>query len=131
MEEFDTLQARYITGTKGKGSVNAVPPKRTKKEKMYLLIPFVLKDAMRGGYGGICCGIVGEQWSWFCSKANNNCTMRDHRTKMWKYTDMVDGYYNNNPVTGRAFMELCLPKAAALRSPTFGDLLNDGEGKSL
>ena len=50
---------------------------------------------------------------------------------MWKYTDMVDGYYIKDPVTGRAFPEPCLPKAVALRSPTFNDLLNDGEGKSL
>ena len=41
------------------------------------------------------------------------------------------GYYINDPVTGRAFTEPCLPKVAALRSPTFGDLLNNGKGKSL
>ena len=43
---------------------------------------------------------------------------------------MVDGYYND-PVTGRAFSEPCLPKATALRSPTFNDILNNGEGKSI
>ena len=43
---------------------------------------------------------------------------------------MVDGFYINDHVNGRAFTEPCLPKAAALRSPTFGDLFNDGEGKS-
>ncbi len=50
---------------------------------------------------------------------------------MWKYTNMVDGFYINIVVTGRAFLEPCLSKVAALRSPTFDDLLNDGEGKSL
>ena len=49
---------------------------------------------------------------------------------MWKYTNMVDGFYINGHVNGRAFTEPCLPKAPALRSPTFGDLFNDGEGKS-
>ena len=84
-----------------------------------------------GGSEDLCCGIMGEQWSCFCSKMDYECTVRDHRKKMWKYTDMLDGYYINNPVTCRAFLEPCLPKMAALRSLTFNDLLKDREGKSL
>jgi hypothetical protein len=121
---------KYVTSIDGKHFDDAFPPKR-KKEKRYLLIPFVLEEAMMGGMEEVCCGIVGEQWSCFCSKTSYDCTVRDPRKKMWKYTDMVNGFYINNPVTGRAFPEPCLLKVAALRSPTFGDLLNDGEGKSL
>ena len=89
LDEFDALQARYVTATEGKRSVDAVPPKRKKKEKTYLLIPFILEDAMRGDYGDICCSIVGEQWSWFCLKADKDCTVRYYQTKMWKHTSMV------------------------------------------
>ena len=46
-----------------------------------------------GGSEDLCCGIVGEQWSCFCLKTNYKCTIWDHRKKMWKYTNMVDGYY--------------------------------------
>ena len=118
-------EEQYDTSIERNRFIDAFPPKR-KKEKTYLLIPFVLKDAMMGGSDDICCGIVGEQWSRFCSSI-----VRDHRKKMWKYTNMVDRYYINESVTSRAFLEPCLPKAAALRFPTFSDLLNNGEGKSL
>jgi hypothetical protein len=58
LEEFDTLQERYVTRIEGKHSVDAFPLKRKKKEKRYLLIPFVPEDAMRGGLDDICCGII-------------------------------------------------------------------------
>ncbi len=45
--------------------------------------------------------------------------------------DMEDGFYINDTGVGRAFGEPCLPLAAAVRSPTFKDLVEDGEGKTL
>ena len=53
---------KYVTSIDGKRFVDAIPLKR-KKEKTYLHIPFVLKEAMMGGLKDVCCGIVGEQWS--------------------------------------------------------------------
>ena len=44
---------------------------------------------------------------------------------------MEDGFYINDAGVGRAFGESCLPLAAALRSPTFKDLPDNGEGKTL
>ncbi len=50
---------------------------------------------------------------------------------MFNAMDMEDGFYINDAGAGRAFGEPCLPLAAAVRSPTFKDLLEDGEGKTL
>jgi hypothetical protein len=50
---------------------------------------------------------------------------------MFDVMDMEDGFYINDAGVGRAFWEQCLPLAAALRSPTFKDLVKDGEGKTL
>ena len=86
---------------------------------------------MAGGADTICCGIVGEG-SRFCSKLSRHCSVRDHsRKKMFKVMDMEDGFYINDTGAGRAFGEPCLPLAVALRSPTFKDLVEDGEGKTL
>ncbi len=68
----------------------------------------------------------------FCSKLSRHCSVRDHsRKKMFKVMDMEDGFYINDTGAGRAFGEPCLPLAVALRSPTFKDLVEDGEGKTL
>ena len=50
---------------------------------------------------------------------------------MFNVMDMEDGFYINDAGAGRAFGEPCLPLAAAVRSPTFKDLVEDGEGKTL
>ena len=44
---------------------------------------------------------------------------------------MEDDFYINDAGVGQALGEPCLPLAAALRSPTFKDLLDDGEGMTL
>ena len=50
---------------------------------------------------------------------------------MYNMMVMEDGVYINDVRVGRAFGEPCLPLAAATRSLTFQDLLDEGEGKSL
>ena len=50
---------------------------------------------------------------------------------MFNVMDMEDGFYINDAGVGRAFGGPCLPLAAAVRSPTFKDLVEDGEGKTL
>jgi hypothetical protein len=104
---------------------------RRKTEKMFFLLPFNLQEVMDGVADVICCGVVGEG-SRFCSKLAGNCVVRDHWSKkMYDVMEMEDGFYINDAGVGRAFGEPCLPLAAALRSPTFKDLLEDGEGKTL
>ena len=105
---------------------------RRKTKKTFFLLDFNLNEVTGGGADIICCGVVGEG-SWFCSKLTRDCTVRDHgsKKKMYAMMDMEDGYYINDVRVGRAFGEPCLPLAAALRSPTFTDLLGDGEGKTL
>ena len=105
---------------------------RRKIEKTFSLLPFDLQEVMDRGTDVICCGIVGEG-SQFCSKLADNCIVRDHwsRKKMFDVMEMEDGFYINDAGVGRAFGESCLPLAAALRSPTFKDLLDNGEGKTL
>jgi hypothetical protein len=98
---------------------------------MFSLLPFNLQDVMDGGADNICCGIVGEG-SRFCSKLSRHCWVKDHsRKRMFNVMDMEDGFYINDAGAGRAFGEPCLPLAAAVRSPTFRDLVEDGEGKTL
>ena len=103
-----------------------------KTEKTIFLLPFNLQEMMGGGADTLCCGVVGEG-SRFCSKLGRHCLVRDHwrRKKMYDVMDMKDGFYINDAGSGRAFGEPCLPLTAALRSPTFKDLLEDGEGKTL
>ena len=106
---------------------------RCKTEKTFFLLPFNLQEVMDGGADVICCAVMGEG-SRFCSKLAGNCGgVRDHwsRKKMYDVMEMEDGFYINDARVGQAFGELCLPLAAALRSPTFKDLLDDGEGKTL
>jgi hypothetical protein len=105
---------------------------RRKIKKTFSLLPFDLQEVMDGGTVVICCSIMGEE-SQFCSKLAGNCVVSDHwsRKKMYDVMEMEDGFYINDAEVGRAFGEPCLPLAAALRSPTFKDLLNDGEGKTL
>ena len=50
---------------------------------------------------------------------------------MYDVMVMEDGFYINDVGVGRAFGGRCLPLAADMHSPTFQDLLNKGEGKSL
>ena len=50
---------------------------------------------------------------------------------MYDMMVMEDGFYINDVRVGRAFGEPCLPLVAATRSPTFQDLLDEGEGKTL
>ena len=98
---------------------------------MFFLLPFNLQEVMAGGADAICCGIVGEG-SRFCSKLTHHCAVRDHsRKRMFNVMDMEDGFYINDAGVGRAFGGPCLPLAAAVRSPTFKDLVEDGEGKTL
>ncbi len=71
--------------------------------------------------------------SQFCSKLACDCAIRDHwlKKKICDVMVMEDGFYINGIGVGRAFGEPCLPLAAATRSPTFQDLLDEGEGKTL
>jgi hypothetical protein len=110
---------------------------RRKTKKTFFLLPFNLQEVMYEGADVICCGVVGEGPQ-FCSKLSRHCSVREHyssgrvkRKKMYDVMEIKDGFYINNVVAGRAFGEPCLPLAAALRSPTFKDLLKDGEGKTL
>ena len=50
---------------------------------------------------------------------------------MYDVMEMEDSFYINDVGVGRAFGKPCLPLAAATRSPTFQDLLDEGECKSL
>ena len=109
------------------------PPKasRRKSEKTFHLLLIDLQEVRDGGDNAICCGVVGEG-SRFCSKLSRDCAIRDHsKRKMYSALEMEDGYYINDLGSGRAFGEPCLPLGATLRSPTFSDLLTDGEGKTL
>jgi hypothetical protein len=105
---------------------------RPKVEKTFSLLPLDIQPVRDGGPGVICCGVVGEG-SQFCLKLARDCAIRDHwsRKKVYDVMVMEDGFYFNDVGVGRAFGEPCLPLAVATRSPTFQDLLDKGEGKSL
>jgi hypothetical protein len=105
---------------------------RRKVEKTFSLLPLDLQAVRDGGSSIICCGVV-EEGSRFCSKLARDCVIRDHwsKKKMYDVMEMEDGFYINDVGVVRAFGEPCLLLVAASRSPTFQDLLNEGEGKSL
>ena len=103
-----------------------------KVKKTFSLLPLNLQAVRDGGSGVICCGIVGKG-SQFCLKLACNCIIRGHwsKKKMYNVMEMEDGFCINDVGLERAFGEPCLPLAAASWSPTFQDLLNKGEDKSL
>jgi hypothetical protein len=87
---------------------------------------------MAGGADTICCGLMGERGSCFCTKLSRHCSFHGCKcARMFMAMDMEDRYYINDVISSQAFTEPCLPKEAALCSPSFRDLLGNSNKKTL